>query len=430
MSILLLRARWSLLGFLLVLGLAVGCSADGETGQAAPKAGEDEQSSAQTVVTRIVVREVGGGEAKMVPLPKSTEELVSWADIIAVGRVGKLVREVAEGGLKGPVDREGNPVKQTLVPHTYFELELEQVIRDDGTIARGETVLLRVEGTAQDGPVQGVQRVQVGEGQFMEFESNYRMPKTGERLLFLLVKARNDSYGGGNRGLLHIDGDAVRWFRHDLRPVGFAAGKTPGEFIAEIKEVADRQQQARPRAQLEEWRHFEPGSFSEMVASWDVAVIGVVSAVLPSDEFRTDTEGEPPIRTNRFQIDVEEVLVGSLDAPSIVLRTGEIFLSTLHDTAWTQPGKRSVLFLENMGLRRIRRGGSPDVDHGSEYMSVNSQGVYWVDGQNRLEPVIDDGFTSQVSGWSMQELRDAIQIAQGQIERGEVQPQPYGPNRR
>ena len=235
-------------------------------------------------------------------------------------------------------------------------------------------------------------------------------------------------------------GSHLNLIGHDLTPEqqrtavaifrSIRSGNVPGGTSIEVKEIADRQQQARPRASLEELRHFEPGSFSEMVASSDVAVVGVVSSVLPSDEFRTDDEREPPIRTNRFEIDVEEVLVGSLDEPSIVLRAGEIFLSTLHDTAWTQPGERSVLFLENMGLRSIRRGNSPDVDHSSEYMSVNSQGVYRVDGQNRFEPAIDDDFTSQVSGWSMQELRDAIQRAQGQIDRGEVQPQPYGPNRR
>ena len=222
--------RWTLLGFLLVLSLGVACSGDGEAGQAVAKAGEDVQPSGQTVVTRVVVREVAGGEAKMVPLPKSLEELISGKDIIAVGRVGKIVREVAEGAWKGPVDREGNPVKETLVPHTYFELELEQVIRDDGTVARGETVLLRMSGTAQDGPIQ------VGEGQFMDFERT-RMPKTGERRLFVLSRNPNDSYGAGDRGLLDIDGDVVRWAAYD-RPVGFAAGKTPGEFLEEVEEVA------------------------------------------------------------------------------------------------------------------------------------------------------------------------------------------------
>ena len=221
--------RWTVLGFLLVLGLGVACSADGDTGQAGAKDSEDEQRSGQTVVVREVV--VGEGAAKMVPLPKSLEELISGKDIIAVGRVGKIIREVAEGAWKGPVDREGNPVKETLVPHTYFELELEQVIRDDGTIARGETVLLRMAGTAQDGPIK------VGEGKFMDFERP-RMPKTGEWRLFVLGRNPNDSYGAGDRGLLDIDGDVVRWAVYD-RPVGFAAGKTPEEFIAEIKEIAD-----------------------------------------------------------------------------------------------------------------------------------------------------------------------------------------------
>ena len=177
-------------------------------------------------MTHVVVREVAAGAdtAKMVPLPKSTEELVSRADIIAVGRVGKVIRVVAEGGLKEPV------VKQTLVPHTYFELELEQIIRDDGTIGRGETVILREEGNGGVGPVE------VGEGTFMEWERSSTTPETGQRRLFVLVKTRNDSYGGGRSGLLDIDGDVVRWASND-QPVGFAIGKTPEEFVEEVTEL-------------------------------------------------------------------------------------------------------------------------------------------------------------------------------------------------
>ena len=227
-----LKKKWAPLGLLLVIGLGVACSADGETGQAITKDGEDVHRPEQTVVTRVVVREVAVSENKMVPLPETTEELVSRADIIAVGRVGEIVSEIAEGGFNR--DSEGNPVKQTLVPHTYFELELERVFRDDGTIARGETVLLRMAGTAQEGPIQ------VGEGKFMDFERSYPMPKTGERRLFVLGRNPNDSYGSGRRGLLVIDEDVVRWATYELRPVPFAAGKTPEQFLEEVEEVAGK----------------------------------------------------------------------------------------------------------------------------------------------------------------------------------------------
>ena len=86
-------------------------------------------------------------------------------------------------------------------------------------------------GTAQDGPIQ------VGEGKFMDFERRFPMPKTGQRLLFVLGRNPNDSYGAGH-GLLDIDGGVVRWATHDLRPTRFAAGKTPEEFIAELEEIA------------------------------------------------------------------------------------------------------------------------------------------------------------------------------------------------
>ena len=219
--------RWTLLGVLSVLGVAVACSDEqGNTGQSVPEADENVQQLGQIVVTRV--------ETKSVPLPQSMDELIGDADIIAVGRVGRVVREVAEGGFRTPVDREGNPVNETLVPHTYFELELEQVIRDDGTIAQGETVLLRMEGGAQEGPME------IGQGKFMEFERDYPMPTTGQRRLFVLVRNPNDSYSSvGVRGLLDIGGDDVRFATDDLRPVSFAVGKTSAEFLADVIESAD-----------------------------------------------------------------------------------------------------------------------------------------------------------------------------------------------
>ena len=172
-------------------------------------------------------------ETKSVPLPETMDDLIGDADIIAVGRVGEIDREVAEGGFNGAVDKEGNPVSETLVPHTYFELELEQVIRDDGTIASGETVLLRMEGGAQEGPVE------ISPGRFIDFERNYPMPTTGQRRLFVLTRNPNDSYAsGGASGLLEIDGDNVKFATYDHKPVPFAIGKAPDEFLAEVQESA------------------------------------------------------------------------------------------------------------------------------------------------------------------------------------------------
>ena len=220
--------RWTLLGGLFILGVAVACSDEqGNTGQSVPEADENVQQPQQIVVTMVMV------ETKSVPLPQSMDELIGDADIIAVGRVGRVVREVAEGAFRTPVDREGNPVKETLVPHTYFELDLEQVIKDDGAIAQGGSVLLRMEGRAQEGPVE------IGEGEFMEFERDYPMPVTGQRRLFVLVRNPNDSYSsGGVRGLLDIDGDDVRFATGDLSPVPFAAGRTPAQFLADVVESA------------------------------------------------------------------------------------------------------------------------------------------------------------------------------------------------
>ncbi len=185
-----------------LLGVAVGCSS-----------GE--------VETRTIV--VG----KRVAPPGSMEELVDGAAVIAIGRIGSVVREADEGGF----DQDGQPTLGLLMPHTYFELELEEVIKDDGTVASGRPVLLRVEGSLQpQEESEGVVTVSP--------DGPSEMPETGQRRLFVLLKYANGSFSteGVNR-LLDIDGDVVRFASSDGRPVGFAAGQTPDEFVAELKRL-------------------------------------------------------------------------------------------------------------------------------------------------------------------------------------------------
>ncbi len=171
------------------------------------------------------------------------------------------------------------------------------------------------------------------------------------------------------------------------------------------------------RAALSELHHFDsfPASFPVMVATSDVVIMGTVSAVL---EGRTVGDSAP-VQIHRFQVDVDEVLAGSLESKTIIVVADEIFLTFLGDTKWAQLGERSVLFLEK----------TRDAGNGpARYRPVNSQGIYRMVGQDRLGSVLsNDEFAQRVAGWPLPELRRQLENAKEQIDRGEVQAEQPGP---
>ncbi len=203
---------------LLLLVATISCS---------PEAGGAEPVASGSPVVREVVRKVTHVEGKHVELPTSLDDLLDRADIVAVGTIGEVVREVVEGAFSESAD---TTVDSTKVPYTYFQLELTEVIKDDGTVAAKDPVLLRVSGSSNDGPVQ------IGEGHFMEFSRSYPMPKPGERRLFVLSRYPNGSYSSiGARGLLDIGGDTIKFATHEGHAVPFAVGKTSDEFLADVR---------------------------------------------------------------------------------------------------------------------------------------------------------------------------------------------------
>ena len=126
-----LKRMWTGITFsilIMVLGVAAGCSS-----------GSDEEATQPQILVKT--------SAKWLPPPTSMDELIGDADVIAIGRVGPVIREVEEGGW----DQNGQPTEGILHTHTYYQLELEEVIRDDGTVASGEPVLLRMLRSLQTG---------------------------------------------------------------------------------------------------------------------------------------------------------------------------------------------------------------------------------------------------------------------------------------
>jgi hypothetical protein len=84
--------------------------------------------------------------------PPSLDALVEQATLIFTGTVGPIEQYLETVGVYGAdnqlalsgMDAEGTPLPG--YPVTDFLLQVENVIRDDGTIAAGEPIILRVEG--------------------------------------------------------------------------------------------------------------------------------------------------------------------------------------------------------------------------------------------------------------------------------------------
>jgi hypothetical protein len=172
--------------------------------------------------------------AVMVMPPQTLDEWVSKAPLIFIGEVGLVVQYLEfavygeDGQLKEPdLDAAGNPFPP--VPATDFALQVEEVIRDDGAIASGEPIILRMPGIATE------------EIKELTKASAYPSSYTGDRHLFLLAqnpdgKSYGFYYGPWNR--LLIDGEILRVSDGLQQPLHFGDSTEPitlDQFIQHVK---------------------------------------------------------------------------------------------------------------------------------------------------------------------------------------------------
>lgn len=167
----------------------------------------------------------------LVSAPQSLDELVSKAPLIFIGEVGPVAQHL-EHAIYG---EDGQLLKPTAdlplppVPATDFALEVEQVIRDDGAIAAGKTIILRMPGTATAGM------------KMLTLVSEYPFSYTGDRHLFLLSpNPDGESYGFyyAAWSRLLIDGDILRVSNGQLQPLLFEGSDQPitlEEFIEAVE---------------------------------------------------------------------------------------------------------------------------------------------------------------------------------------------------
>lgn len=159
--------------------------------------------------------------------PWSLNELVEDAPLIVIGEVGP-----AHYTETFPYDKDGNTITRdgfnspiAGLPVTDFVINVEQVIRDDGTIARGEPVVLRTQGEITE----ELKKLTQG--------SEYEVTYTGDRYLFLLYRdpiwQRHIFYHELWSRLI-IDGDLLRisgGVQPPLQVAGSTEPLTLDEFI-------------------------------------------------------------------------------------------------------------------------------------------------------------------------------------------------------
>lgn len=159
------------------------------------------------------------------PPPQSMNELLRPAQVIVIGSIGPIVQH----GVFAGYDKNGKAI-YTLsvntpgtggVPFTDYQILMEQVLKDDGTIAAGKQLIVRMPGDHS----LGIDRV----GTFL-------ISAPGDRHLFIL--SRNPDkitygfyYGPWSR--LTIDGQVVTPSDTKHTPL-FGKNTTPTNFIHEL----------------------------------------------------------------------------------------------------------------------------------------------------------------------------------------------------
>lgn len=171
------------------------------------------------------------------PAPATLDDLVAQSQTIVIGTVGPLVQAGASAGY----DDQGKLItaaEKGLPPEAevaYFDysVQVEQILKDDGTVQVGQPVILRLFSKDQPGTHTGD----------LEFPSS----APGDRHLFFLDQNPDQATYGlwfGPASRLRIDGPIVRQSDGKQTPVHYHGEQSPADFMRTIREIV--QQQKKP----------------------------------------------------------------------------------------------------------------------------------------------------------------------------------------
>jgi hypothetical protein len=154
--------------------------------------------------------------------PKSIDDLVQVADVIVVGKVGPIVNQANFSGY-GKDDaqrnqRPGDPVSPSL-PVTDYQIEVQDVLLDDGLISSGEPLILRA---------------------FHQPKNEVEAYTGDHNLLFLSRNPDNATYGLYyiSKSRIAIDGPVATY--SDGTAIPFADRLSPATFIKNVQDSVSR----------------------------------------------------------------------------------------------------------------------------------------------------------------------------------------------
>ena len=156
----------------------------------------------------------------LVPRPESIEVLVRMSHIIVLGTVSAVL-----GGIRfGAYGEDGNPTsggEEPGTPFTDYEVRVESVLKDDGDVEDGGTLVLRMFGhLSQQSDVVTLAAV--------------TLPQSGSHHLLALGRNPDGTYGSGSEGLINVTGETVAY----ADGVAFSTELTGDEFVEALRQEA------------------------------------------------------------------------------------------------------------------------------------------------------------------------------------------------
>ena len=205
-----------------VLVIGAACGSDEASPEAAglsPLAPELVTPSPQSPIGE--PGETSGGQVSsgmMVPRPESIEVLVRMSHIIVLGTIGSVLDEIRYGAY----GEDGKPTsggEEPGTPYTDYEVSVESVLKNDGDVEDGGTLVLRMFGHAS-------------EQKNVVTLAAVKLPQPGDHYMLVLGRNPDGTYGSGNEGLLNVDGETVAY----SDGVPFSTKLAGEEFIEAVRQ--------------------------------------------------------------------------------------------------------------------------------------------------------------------------------------------------
>ncbi len=173
------------------------------------------------------VREPSSGpvtSTMLAPRPESIEVLVRMSHIIVLGTISGVLDEK----LIGAYGDDGNPyvpVEESGSPFTDYEVRVESVLKNDGDVEDGGTLVLRMPGhLSRQNDVVTLAVV--------------TLPQPGTHYLLALDRNPDGTYGSGSEGLIYVDGETVAY----VDGIPFSTKLAGEEFVEAVRLEVDQDQ--------------------------------------------------------------------------------------------------------------------------------------------------------------------------------------------